>query len=273
MRDICYFSKSKFILTGFNGYIGSQLTQYLLKENFDENCIVGKIEDFLHEASCVIHLGASVEPDLESLKNNLTTDIELLEIINNAKIPLLYASSNNVYPFKSHCDGNDYSINDCYSASKIFGEQIIENFIKSSYIFLRIGDVFGLNQKHGNFFKNIEDSIKNNSALKLYGSGLKTRSYVYIEELCQMILFCANNIEEYSGKKFNLCHPQNANLKSIVEYISFKTSLSIDKYEYDLQKEINDYRTMKYNLPFKYISRYDTFEMALDKYIENLKKG
>lgn len=74
---------------------------------------------FYLRGRCVIHLGASVEPTLESLKNNLTTtDIELLEVINNVKIPLIYASSN-VYPFKSHCDGDDYSINDCYSASKV----------------------------------------------------------------------------------------------------------------------------------------------------------
>lgn len=273
MRDVCYCSKSKLIITGFSGYIGSQLTQFLKREVVDEKFIVGAIEDFISEARCVIHLGASVESTLESLKNNLTTDIELLEIINNTKIPLLYASSNNVYPFKSYCDGDDYSINDCYSASKVFGEQIIEKFIEVPYIFLRIGDVFGLNQKHGNFFKNIENSIKYNQSLNLYGEGLKVRSYVYIEELCRMILFCANNVEQYSGKRFNLCNKQNTNLKSIIEYISVKTALDIQKFEFDLQKELDDYRTMKFNLPSEYVFEYGTFWMAIDKYIENIKKG
>lgn len=89
MRNVCYCSKSKLIITGFSGYIGSQLTQFLKREVVDEKCMVGAIEDFISEARCVIHLGASVESTLESLKNNLTTDIELLEIINNTKIPLL----------------------------------------------------------------------------------------------------------------------------------------------------------------------------------------
>jgi len=273
MRDVCYCSESKLIITGFNGYIGSQLTKFLKKEVVDEKCMIGVIEDFISEARCVIHLGASVEPTLESLKNNLTTDIELLEVINNVKIPLIYASGNNVYPFKSHCDGDDYSINDCYSASKVFGEQIIEKFIEVPYMFLRIGDVFGMNQKHGNFFKNIENSIKNNLPLKLYGEGLKVRSYVYIEELCRMILFCSNNVEQYSGHRFNLCNQQNANLKSIIEYIALKATLPIQKFDYDFQKEIDDYRTMKFNLPSEYIFEYGTFWMAIDKYIENIKKG
>lgn len=273
MRDICYFSKSKFILTGFNGYIGSQLAQFLLKHINGENCILGKIEDFVSEASCVIHLGASVEPNLQSLKNNLITDIELLEIVNNAKIPLLYASSNNIYPFKSYCEGDDYFVNDCYSASKIFGEQIIENFIQVPYIFLRIGDVFGSDQKHGNFFKNIENSIKHNLPLKLYGEGLKVRSYIYIEELCNMILFCTNNVIKYDGAKFNLANKEDANLKTIIEYIAKKTELAIQKYDYDLQKEINDYRTMKVNLPLEYTYKYDSFWLAIDNYIKQIKKG
>jgi nucleoside-diphosphate-sugar epimerase len=273
MRDVCYCSKSKLIITGFKGYIGNQLIQFLQNTIINENCIIGRIEDFLLEASCVIHLGASVEPKLESFKNNLITDIEILEIINNAKIPLIYASSNNVYPFKSNCDGNDYSINDCYSASKVFGEQIIKNFIKVPYIFLRIGDVFGYEQKHGNFFKNIENAIKNNLPLKLYGEGLKVRSYVYVEELCHMILFCANNVIKYNGNSFNLCNQQNANLKSIIDYFAEKTKLPIQRFDYNLQKEIDDYRTMKVNLPLEYIYKYDSFWLAIDSYIKQIKKG
>lgn len=272
MRDVCYCSKSKLIITGFNGYIGSQLIKFL-QSTVSENCIVGKIENFLAEASCVIHLGASVEPELASLKNNLIADIELLEVINYANIPLLYASTNNVYAFKSNCDKNDYFINDCYSASKIFGEQIIEKFIKVPYIILRIGDVFGLEQKHGNFFRNIENSIKNNLPLKLYGEGLKVRSYVYIEELCHMILFCVDNLLKYNGYRFNLCNKEDANLKSIIEYISTKMELPIQNHEYDLQKEINDYRTMKINLPSEYIYKYDNFWLAIDQYLKLIKKG
>lgn len=47
-------------------------------------------------------------------------------------------------------------------------------------MFLRIGDVFGMNQKHGNFFKNIENSIRNELPLKLYGEGLKVQKFMFI---------------------------------------------------------------------------------------------
>lgn len=272
MRDVCYGPKSRLIITGFRGYIGNSLIQKLLDDSHEQEFVYGSIEHFIAEASCVIHLGASVAPTLNALSSNLCSDIELLEIINEFKIPLVYASSNNIYPFKSYCEGNDYAISDCYSASKVFGEQIVEKFSKVPYVLLRIGDVFGANQKHGNFFKNIEFSIKNNLPLKLYGEGLKVRSYVYIEELCHMILFFANDVKQYSGSRLNLCNQQNVNLKSIIEYIAVKTALPIQKFEYDLQKEIDDYRTMKLNMPPEYVFKFNTFWIAIDEYIESIKR-
>ena len=273
MRDVCYCPKSNLIITGFRGYIGNSLIQKLLDDSMEQEFIYGGIEHFIAEASCVIHLGASVAPTLNALSSNLSSDIELLEIINEFKIPLVYASSNNIYPFKSYCEGSDYAISDCYSASKVFGEQIIEKFSKVPYVHLRIGDVFGANQKHGNFFKNIELAIQNNLPLKLYGNGLKVRSYVYIDEVCNMLLFFAKNVEILNGGKFNLCYDEDANLKSIIEYVAHMVNLKIEVSPYDLQKEINDYRTMKLNMPVPYSFKFSTLWSALDDYILKIKKG
>lgn len=222
--------KQKVIVSGSRGYIGKRLMTELLEVQSGNLGIVpvGGNEIF-------VHLAASVSEDsLSAFLDNLALDYTVINYCQKHKLKLVYASGNNVYPFKENCDEDTpYQSNDYYSLSKITGEKLL--FLqekKLDFVIFRIGDVYGFNQKHGNFFKALQSSILGNNPFHLFGEGGKKRSYIYIEELIEVFKYFIDNPQFIKNDVYNVCFDEANRVNEIIEKLSELTGLDIQKSDY-----------------------------------------
>jgi UDP-glucose 4-epimerase len=264
--EVAYIKQLDLVITGYRGYVGSNLLSSLNKKVE----IIKLISLHNKDIKKVIQLAAKVGDSVSTISNNIQLDTYVIEFCEKNNCQLIYASSNNVYPYAKDCK-DIYQLHeaDFYGASKIFTEQILEYNTSIKYVSLRIGDVFGKNQKHGNFFKNIQSSIIDKKDLSLYGRGLKVRNYIFIDDLVNVLkFFIKNNIS--NNETFNIAYQEPVSIFQIVNYISHSTAIPIKKIEYDISKELTDFRTLKFTLPQGFNFNYDIWS-ALNRYVLSMK--
>jgi len=221
-----YSSKLGVAITGSTGYIGTRLINLINTDDFETIAF-----ENIKESSIIIHLASNISSTREAMLENIATDTYVLEIANLKHKGLIYASTNNVYPFSIDCRTHDSTrINNYYSASKIIGERLFTDLSQLPCIVIRIPDVFGVRQRHGNFFRAIEYSILNETPLIQYGSGYKRRTYIHIDELCEIIKFLLKNFikKEKNTSILNVGYNDSASISEILNTVSMLTGLKIE---------------------------------------------
>lgn len=264
-----YSSTLKVALTGATGYIGARLISLSGSNDFVP-CLIDQVEP----GCALIHLGASVAPTRDALLQNLAADTWLLEQARDGRFSqIIYASGNNVYPRALDCrPGDTTRCNDYYGASKVFGEQLFAEFSAVPTVSVRIADVFGDGQKHGNFFKAVEQALVASSALQKFGLGLKRRSYIHVDDLCGMLLHLAR--EQYGSigmqTVFNACYADSATVAEIVDQVAGAAGLPIEQIILAQDNSAQDIRTMKSVLPHRYALHWPSFRDALGAYVQQI---
>ena len=266
----CKYSKTlKIAVTGATGYIGSRLISISGANDF-----VPCLPDQVESGCALIHLSASLAPTRDALLQNLAADTWLLEQAGDGRFSqIIYASSNNVYPRALDCRPDDTTrCNDYYSASKVFGEQLFAEFSAVPTVCVRIADVFGDGQKHGNFFKAVEQALVASTPLQKFGFGLKRRSYIHVNELCGMLLHLAHEQYGVIGLQtiFNACYADCATVAEIIDQIARTADLPIEQVVLTQDNSGQDIRTMKSVLPLSYGLRWPTFRDALGTYVQQI---
>ena len=270
----CKYSPTlKLAITGATGYIGQNLIKLLSGNDF----FPVPIED-IPNGAVIIHLAADVSNNREAMLTNIALDSLVLEIANARHRGLVYGSSNNVYPYALSCRVNELlRSNDYYSASKIFGERLIADQGKLPSLTLRIADVFGVGQRHGNFFKAIENSIRTKTPLKQFGSGLKRRSFIHVAELCTQIEYIAKNYFEdgtpSTNTAINVCYSDPASVEEILAIVSGISGVPVHRVEIGNDNSAQDFRTMQSSALYGYRPLWKGFRDALCSYTENLTKN
>jgi nucleoside-diphosphate-sugar epimerase len=264
-----YSSKLGVAITGSSGFTGTRLRYLFGADDF----LTVAYED-IKESSVIIHLAANVLPTREAMLENITIDTYVLEIANRKHKGLIYASGNNVYPFSVDCRTSDSTrCNDYYSASKIVGERLITELANLPFTVIRIADVFGIGQRHGNFFKAIENSVLNRKPLKQYGAGQKRRTYIHIDELCEIIKFLTFKHKENQQQSsiLNLGYSDSASISEIINLVSNMTGLKIEMNSIESDNSHFDIRTMKVSQLHGYTPCWASFSEALHGYIYQIK--
>lgn len=257
------------VITGASGYIGRNLCSFFGSDDFESIAFEDAKED-----SIVIHLAADVSSSREAFLSNLAIDTMVVDHVNERHKGLVYASTNNVYPYALDCQVNDVvRSNDYYATSKIFGENLLSRLGSKASVSLRIGDVFGPGQRHGNFFKAIELAVKTSQPIKLYGLGLKRRTYIHIAELCFIIKHIVSGFSKdiYHGQAINIGYADAATIHEIVDVISNCSGLPIEYVLVENDKSFLDIRTMRPSPLIEYKPKWTSFKAALTEYVENLK--
>lgn len=260
-----YSSIIKVAITGSTGFIGQHLIQVFGDVSFSTQ----SLQEIDRQAT-IIHLAADISNTRKGLLANLEIDSYLLEIANKKNCNILYASSNNIYPFKPNCRPEEMPLcNTYYGASKIFGEKLIFDLAKVDVICLRIADVFGIGQKHGNLFKAIEKSIRQQTKFQQYGEGNKLRSYIHVLELCEYLKYITlNKFKNFHGKKIlNLAYSDPATVADILILISKISNLPINYIPLEKDKSTLDIRTMKPTFLNGYKPKWNSFTEALIDYV------
>jgi len=269
--EVAYIPEFKAAITGYKGYIGKSVCDFLVENNFKYEVVR---LDNAKDVDVILHLAAKVDDNIECYKNNIALDLDVFEYCRLNNTHLLLVSGNNVYPFASDCNVSTVtSVNDFYSASKVHSEQLAGSIYGIDTTVLRVGDVFGYKQKHGNMFRAIENSINKSESLKLYGRGLKVRSYIYLKDLINIFNFFImdSNYKKFNKSVFNISYAEPSSVYEIINYVAQHASLDISNIEMDISKEKVDFRTMEFSeiVGFKY--EYDLWT-ALDDYIQLVKQ-
>ena len=265
-----YSPELKLTITGGTGFIGNALIQ-TIQGTLDSDIEFSPISLTDVPANTrLIHCAATIGNCRDCLINNASIDSFVFDTCVSKNLSVVYCSTNNVYPLALNCDtstqvyGSDY-----YSVSKISGEHLFRSCPDLNSTIIRIGDVFGVGQRHGNLFKAIAASIANNQPLRLFGRGLKLRSFIHIDELVSLLRFVSDELD--SSQNINTVINGSVHdattVRDIVAYIGEKTNLEIILIPQTEDTSDQDVRSM---VPFSHKSyqpKFPSFWNSLDHYI------
>jgi ADP-L-glycero-D-manno-heptose 6-epimerase len=260
------------------------------------------ISSNIKNISLVIHLGAcsrTTERDFDYLyKNNFVCSKLLWDFCVKANIPYIYASSASTYGNGS-CGFDDRSditklrpLNGYGYSKQLFDLWVRKQLVKPPQsVGLKFFNVYGPNE----YFKNDMASIvfqgyhqlMNDHCIRLfksydnnYDDGEQTRDFVYVKDVCKVILFFIRhkeisglfNVATGQAKSFNSLAEilsSVCNVKPNIQYIDMPKSIR-KQYQYFTQANIGKLRSVGYEEPFMDLRAgiYDYVKMHL---LKNLK--
>lgn len=266
-----YSSEYRIAVTGATGYVGRKLLDL-----FDDTQFIAVEFDSIPLGALVVHLAANVANTRDALIDNVSIDTHVFSAVNEMHRGLIYASSNNVYPSALDCRVTEkLRYNDYYSASKIFAEGFLFDRSTVPFVSLRISDVFGPGQKHGNFFKAIERSVRGQSDLAIYGLGLKRRTHIHVHELAKFIKWIA--IDGFSSLPvqtvLNVGYPDSASVAEVIDLATTLTGLQVVDKPVENDQSAFDVRTMQTSFLPGYQPQWGSFREAFADYINEIKSS
>lgn len=189
------------LIIGASGYIGSLLST-----------AIGAIEvtSPLHSSDVrkILHLAGSPELDFKQARELSSLNFALSDFARDNAVDVIYMSTNNVYPFGHVSLETTPDPNTLYGFEKALGEMILFRDLPTNLEIWRLADVFGVGQKHGNFFRALELNAKSGLELKLAGKGSKRRSYVWAEDLVSsLVTACQSELQVgKASATLNVCY-------------------------------------------------------------------
>ena len=290
--------KIKILVTGSNGYIGTKLCEYLVKQKYDvmgldsnffSKCQFYKIkyrykyksmdirdvaDDFLKKFDILIHLAGISNNPVENFKNKnkiyeitraYTKKIALKCKKNNIKF--IFASSCSVYGESNKQNLKEESL--CnpishYSKNKLDIEYDLKKISNNKFnpIILRISTVFGFSPK-----MRLDLALtmflvmaRTQGIIKLNSDGQSWRPHLYLDDLIKVFELCIN----YSNKKTMVINVgSNENNYKLIDVAKIIANLTNSKIEFLNKKNTNTLikdKTVNYGKDRRsYIVNFDKF--------------
>jgi len=214
------------VITGHNGFLGSNLLLKLISEKYDitgisktikKNNLIKQIkrnildikESDIAKNSCIIHLAAITNvaycekyPE-ECYKVNVIATQKILEIARKKNCSLIYPSTSHVYaiphklPIKEAHPTNATSV---YSESKISGEKLCETYSKSyglNISVLRLFSTYGPKNSEYKVESRIITQLLSNRSIKI-GNLFPKRDFVYIDDVIRAFQIVMKNLKGFN---------------------------------------------------------------------------
>lgn len=251
----------RYFITGAAGFIGSNLTDRLLKEGHEvigyDNFSTG-LHHFLSDAKksahftlitgdlldkpsltnamqhcdIVLHMAANADVRFgtnhphKDLEQNTIATFHVLEAMRHNKInKIVFASTGSIYgetnviPTPEHAPFPVQT--SLYGASKLAAEGLIqaycEGFSFQAYIF-RFVSILGERYSHGHVFDFYKQLLANPNKLHILGDGKQRKSYLYIQDCIDAILFALQHSKEKINV-FNLGANEYCEVNNSIDWI------------------------------------------------------
>jgi nucleoside-diphosphate-sugar epimerase len=240
------------LITGSEGFIGTHLKERLLSEGHGVMCIddlshpckfrhghfindsILNIEKHIPQIKLcdkIVHLAAqiNVENSLENPQETLITNtlgtLKMLEISRQLGIPMIFASSTEIYgDKKSKTMGEDHIMEpkSPYAASKLGADGLCKAYYHSygtKVIIVRNFNTFGTYQsddKWGAVIAKFADRLINNKPPIIFGDGKQKRDFMSYKDAIDFYMLCLNR-EDLYGQEFNVGMGKNISILELAQ--------------------------------------------------------
>lgn len=256
----------KILITGGNGFIGTNLTKLLLQLNHEivvidnyyssviknienKNCtfiehdIINKIPnvdcEFIFHLACPASPAIYLKDTLYTLDVNYIGTKNVLDFAKSKNIPVIFSSTSEIYgdpkisPQHEDYWGNVYppSLRSSYDEGKRVAETLMYNYHNNYNIpiqIVRLFNTYGPNMdpNDGRVVSNFITQGLKKEPMTIYGDGTQTRSLCYVDDITFALNKLMNKWPSYTGP-INLGNNNEMKIIDIADYIC--ESLKIDK--------------------------------------------
>lgn len=250
--------KKSYLVVGHTGFIGRKLVDELQKSKSNLYLVSRKIKkenkirnefshDVFNDFSWFKYLTNNMTVfflaynnnlyELEKDKNYLNqivifcTKFNEHIIRNNLRINLIFTSTATIYGITNskqivneNFPNNPISV---YDYSKLLFEKIFQYFSVESnikFVSLRLTNIYGYHfvrkQKNRGFLNKLIYYTMNKKNIDILGSGLKKRSYLYIDDLIKALIITENKIKKLKSKEILVCGDDSHSFNEVLSIIS-----------------------------------------------------
>ena len=308
---VSYFLKKKYFVINIDklSYSGNNYSSYgLSKKNYifiksdinKKNVIIKTLKKYnpsvVFNLAAETHVDRSIDGPEPFIKSNINGVFNLLESIrfynknSKQKIKLIHISTDEVYgdivnTSKRADENYPYKPSSPYAASKASADHLVKSYVRTynfPAIISNCSNNYGPKQFPEKLIPKLIFNILNNKPLPIYGKGLNSREWIYVEDHCRAleILSLRGKIgESYNiGSDSNLT---NINLTKLITKImknklprigsNVKIKFVKDRPGHDIRYALNSKKIQK-ELKWKPVTTIkDGLFKTIDWYINNLK--
>ena len=178
---------------------------------------------------------------IKTIKTSILGMINMLGLAKRCNATILQASTSEVYGDpKVHPQSEDYwgnvnpiGVRSCYDEGKRCAETLMMDYHRQHNVDIRIVRIFNtygpnMAKNDGRVVSNFILQALNNEDITIYGNGLQTRSFCYVEDLVDGLIKMMNNPQKFIGP-VNLGNPSERTIldfaKKIIEMTGSKSQI------------------------------------------------
>lgn len=227
----------RILVTGGAGFLGSHLCEKLLDQNHEvialDNLYTGSKENissllnspkfefirhdvtnqFSLEIDAIYNLACPASPihyqkfPVQTIKTSLMGAINVLDLARKLEIPVLQASTSEVYGDPSVSpqsetywgNVNPIGLRSCYDEGKRAAESLFFDYFRQHNVNIKVVRIFNtygprMNFADGRVISNFVVQALQNSPITIYGDGNQTRSFCYVDDLIDALILSMNEL-------------------------------------------------------------------------------
>lgn len=198
------------------------------------------------DVDVVIHLASPASPvdyermPLQTMAANSIGTWRLCEVASSAGARLVFVSTSEVYgdplvhPQPESYWGNVDPIGPraCYDESKRFGEALVTSMRREHGLranIVRLFNTYGprMRRDDGRAIPELVSAALGGRPLPVYGDGLQTRSFCYVDDLVRGLLAVALD-DTINGEVFNIGNPTETPIGALADHVRLLTDPSLE---------------------------------------------